>query len=372
MEENDIIQISNALYRYYKDQLVNKCIYDTGSCGDVIRSHTIQNGTILDILSHNGHVAMIRPKNGKIDLDENVSRHSASIFTGLCNSHDTQIFKPIDLLPGEAFDIGDVQKLTLLAYRGALKEYFEKQGNVKTFEKFLKILKKRDLVNLEQMIPYTKKFKGHFPFESINEMVFFEMLVGTYRSLIDIEPFFNELRAAVDLSNSSNIQHDIIELDREIEWAASSLCTPNIFFDNTETVNTLRPNEDDHIAINMVFALKLGGTAKQVAEYSKIGSWELMCVNVFPNCGKTYIVFSYLKGNNSFSKFKKFLDSLGDEEKVEKYLSRLLIMNVGNIVFSKQYVERIGQEGKVKIVKDCVDSIPTDLDYHDLDLNLFR
>lgn len=178
LEKKDIEQISNGLYRYYKEQLLMKCMYDTGSCRDVIRSHTIQNGTILDSLSDNGHVAMIKPKNGSIDFDENVSRNSASIFTGLCNLHDTQIFKLIDLAPGEKFDVKNQQMLTLLSYRGALKEYFEKLGNVKTFEKILKIVKDKDLKSLEEMIPYTKKLKGSFPFDLMREDFFLKYLLA--------------------------------------------------------------------------------------------------------------------------------------------------------------------------------------------------
>lgn len=76
-----------------------------------------------------------------------------------------------------------------------------------------------------------------------------------------------------------------------------------------------------------------------------------MCINVFPNSGSTYIIFSYLKQNASFSKFKEFLDNLECEIEVEKYLSKFLVMNVGNIVFSKRYMEKIGTEKKEKNCK---------------------
>jgi hypothetical protein len=87
-----------------------------------IRAHSVQNAGAIDLIARNDHVIMLRPSfsNEKMDIEfKSMGRNRASTFTGLCNEHDTNIFKPIDTRP---FDRQDKEQLFLLAYRSVCRE----------------------------------------------------------------------------------------------------------------------------------------------------------------------------------------------------------------------------------------------------------
>ena len=103
---------------------LDKCLYPGNSCTKkAIRAHTIQNSKILERIAKDGHVIGLKTK-----IDENhvpriefkpISRHKASTFTGLCGSHDRQLFEAIDT---KDISQHDPKQLFLLAYRAVLRE----------------------------------------------------------------------------------------------------------------------------------------------------------------------------------------------------------------------------------------------------------
>ncbi|MER8809559.1 hypothetical protein [Mesorhizobium australicum] len=101
----------------------NKCLFPTINCpNDAIRAHSVQKATSLSLIEETGHVCEIKMK---IDGDQpvckfaRVGRNEASTFTGLCNEHDTQLFRPIDTKP---LKLGDPEQMFLVAYRSATRE----------------------------------------------------------------------------------------------------------------------------------------------------------------------------------------------------------------------------------------------------------
>jgi hypothetical protein len=103
----------------------NRCLDPSESCDQpAIRAHSIPGGTVLDRIAENGHVVMPQlklsvPPPAEIEF-KSVGRNKATTFTGLCSSHDNNIFRPIDdALP----DPADTSHLFLLAYRAVLREY---------------------------------------------------------------------------------------------------------------------------------------------------------------------------------------------------------------------------------------------------------
>jgi len=101
----------------------NKCLEPRMTCKNkAVRAHSVQNGRVIDLIAKDGHVIMLRPSfsNEKMDIEfKSVGRNRASTFTGLCNEHDTAIFKPIDTRP---FDRENNEHLFLLAYRSVCRE----------------------------------------------------------------------------------------------------------------------------------------------------------------------------------------------------------------------------------------------------------
>ena len=92
------------------------------SCTEpAIRAHSIQNSKdLMGLIATDGHVAMVRtkPMTQFVEL-ATIGRKQASTFTGLCATHDSEIFRPIDTA---GLDVSNPEHLFLLAYRALLRE----------------------------------------------------------------------------------------------------------------------------------------------------------------------------------------------------------------------------------------------------------
>lgn len=100
-----------------------RCFWPLSECkNDAIRAHSIQNRQVLETLERNGHVVMVCPnldfEAGPSAKFKETGRKKASTFTGLCSKHDNMLFQPID---DNEFDLKNSEHLFLLAYRSVLK-----------------------------------------------------------------------------------------------------------------------------------------------------------------------------------------------------------------------------------------------------------
>ena len=88
-----------------------------------IRAHSVQNARALDLLARGGHVIapVHRMDVGRGILVElsDVGRSKATTFSGLCETHDRDLFSPIETQP---IDIAHEEHLFLLAYRAVIYE----------------------------------------------------------------------------------------------------------------------------------------------------------------------------------------------------------------------------------------------------------
>lgn len=88
-----------------------------------IRSHSVQNSRVLDLLVRDGHVKAfgrrIDKRVGPVIQFADVGRHEATTFTGFCSEHDREIFAAIET---RRFDPTSPQHLFLAAYRALVKE----------------------------------------------------------------------------------------------------------------------------------------------------------------------------------------------------------------------------------------------------------
>jgi hypothetical protein len=117
--------IRKALYKAWASRY-ELCLYpSTPRCANkASAAHSIQNNGTLSELSYRGHVYMIetRPMIGeRPDLPdfEKRGRNEATTFKGLCNPHDSGLFRPIDNNP---LNLNDSEHVFLLTYRSVLKE----------------------------------------------------------------------------------------------------------------------------------------------------------------------------------------------------------------------------------------------------------
>lgn len=368
--EEEVRVFAEQFQKYYKNNSVYPCLFHSDSCsGKSIRSHTVQNSKILDDLVENGHVAMLYPEIGGVKFNCSISRNVATTFSGLCNKHDTELFKPIDLGPDEELEFNDYNN-SLLAFRGICKEYFDKKNIIECITKLSDAIKSRNTTTMNSIIPMTKKYKNNIPWSNFNTDVFDDLIIGNARALLDFEPFFDELKNACVSKDLSSIQHDVITLPSKVEWALSSVITPNLYFDNTETPNIISHKEHESIIANTIIAKQLGASPLKVAKNSKMFDWRLVALNVVPCEKETKVIFSYLKKDvDVFSKYSSFLENLTNDKKGE-YLSKFIISNVGNIVFKPDFVSKLGPS-KSAIEKAFHETLPGDEPYTNFEFNLF-
>lgn len=117
----------DAVYKkfFFEAQKKNfsRCLPPTLACSGIpVRSHSIQNSRVIELIQSDGHVMVpryrIRNDEAKLELAK-VGRNEASTFTGLCAKHDGEIFKLIDTEP---LDASNDEQLTLLSYRSVMRE----------------------------------------------------------------------------------------------------------------------------------------------------------------------------------------------------------------------------------------------------------
>jgi hypothetical protein len=112
----------SAFFKYANKKL-DRCLAPGMSCqAQAIRSHSVQNSRVLDLLVREGHVKALRRKIDRkkaVIRFENLGRNEATTFTGFCSEHDSRIFRPIDV---EIVEPADGGQLFLLAYRALAKE----------------------------------------------------------------------------------------------------------------------------------------------------------------------------------------------------------------------------------------------------------
>ena len=106
----------------------SKCLYLNNECKHkVSEAHSIQNKRVLDIMADKGHVFMLKPNlnfnTPPIPEFKLIGINEATTFTGLCNNHDTELFRPIDT---ETISTDNLKHLFLLAYRSLFKTLYTK------------------------------------------------------------------------------------------------------------------------------------------------------------------------------------------------------------------------------------------------------
>lgn len=111
-------RIRNMATNFWKETDFELCFVGGKECHGKIKSaHSIQNNRILNRISEDGHVYTIEltvTENGPEPYFKKISRNKASTFFGFCDYHDTQIFKPIEIVSYE----NNPKQNFLFAYRG--------------------------------------------------------------------------------------------------------------------------------------------------------------------------------------------------------------------------------------------------------------
>ncbi|MFA4833668.1 MAG: SEC-C metal-binding domain-containing protein [Patescibacteria group bacterium] len=282
-------KINAALRKELNIGSIKECLFPdkTGCSEKVIKAHSIQNNRILDVLSENGEVIMLRPNateyNFKIQA-EKIGRGRATTFTGFCRNHDKVIFQPIE---DSDYKFNNIEQNALFAYRAFVKEQHAKLSQYNIFSKYKN--------------SYEKMAWG---------------LIGAEAAIKDMEYHLDIFRKILFKKEYDLIETKIIVYDKICEFAVSSALNLSYDFEGN-SVNNLDDLKKRAIPLFLT---------------------------VLPSNGKTYVLLSYFKEDR---KRFIFIDKqiIGVDEGLQQIrLTNILMINCENIVFSPRLWDRIDTE----------------------------
>lgn len=304
-----------------------KCLEPTGCCTEeLINSHSIQDSRILEKLALDNHVIQIVFDKSIVSnatpntyaqpkcIFEPISIHKASVFKGLCNKHDTEIFKPIDV---EELDLNNKTHVFLLTYRSVLKELSSSiKGAAMNQSFYLDKVKlgetPGDIPTIDGLIPVSMFMKAY----DCNE----------YKILFDKDYL---------TKSYENIAWRYLIFENRATFATSAIFTPL----------EMATKEDEP---------------------------ERICVNVFPYNDKMYVLFSCRKEDEHYMNL--YIDNIFNaNEYYQKYLiSKLVLRNCENTLISPLYFNTWSDTKKDTILQYFHNTFYSDMiNYENENLYLF-
>lgn len=304
------------------------CVFpEKANCSKkLIKAHSIQKAKILNCIAENGMVisADVRTLFYTNQFNE-VGVNSASTFFGFCSNHDISIFSEIE---NNDYNASNEHNF-LHGYRACALEY----------------VKKRE--SLCRLMGLIKNFRNTRYMASLSPA-----LLGTKQAVIDlktiIDIFSNELIKSRQSRKFSKIETNTFELSFE------SL-----------------------IAVNSVLTIKYDFQGNLINDLNDFSTTPApIFLSVFPQTGKTFILFSWLARNSEiYQGIISKLNSFSDSE-LELYFSKLIIEHCENLFMSPIKYKRISKETRSKIVSKFIESInnPPNPGYltQETSINLFR
>ena len=272
-----------------REAQVKECLYpDHSKCsGEIIKSHSIQNNKILSKLSENGELIMISFNASESNLNiegRKIGRSQATIFTGFCSYHDKIVFQKIEDC---VYKEGDLEQNALFAFRAFSKEYHAKLSAYNVFK------------------------------ENQTDIFTYSFLVGNEAAQRDCLYYYEIFKQILIDSRYDLLETKYIIFEEEFGLAVSSGITFNYDF----TGNKINNLSDLDKRVSAIF------------------------LTIFPENGKTYCLFTYLKEDKDLFIF------LDDQLiKLEDDLLKIRLSNLvslcENTVFSPILWEKIGKENQ--------------------------
>jgi hypothetical protein len=210
-----------------------KCLYpiEPACTAKPCKAHSIQNRVVLDSLAEDGHVVV--PKYDIRDVYslrikfQRVGQNVATIFSGLCARHDTELFAPIEK---KSLDLKDREQMILLAYRAVLRETHSVNAMVQGVAKAHKEGVRLGLLGIEDIAAG----------EELNAQL-------TQQLIAELEHIAEQKR----LFDQAYLSADYEAVEHEIAW--SPLSPPGLAVNSFFSIgyNTLRGKEMP-IALNVL------------------------------------------------------------------------------------------------------------------------
>ncbi|MDX9964097.1 hypothetical protein [Desulfobacter postgatei] len=280
----------------------HRCFWPKESCSEeAIRAHSIQNSGVLDLISENNHVIM--PQMG-LDIEkgpflkfEEIGRNKATTFTGLCDKHDSELFKPLDTVK---FDPGNIEQLFLLSYRSVMRELHAKM---------------KAAVDIQSQYGRGVEL-GRFNPEIVDQpMKMATMVIAEAYSFYLYKFEYDKIYLSM---NFKNIVH------------------------NVDYIENISPS----IAVSSAFSF-----IDNMHYLEDRQNPKCVCLNIFPDKNGIFIIFSYRKDQEA--KLLPYLERFFQAEKFYKLyiVSKLVLMYCENLVLSPKFYNNLSDERK-NLIKD--------------------
>lgn len=326
-------QISNEKIEFNKRQSeINKqsqfkCCFWGGQqndCSDnIISAHSIQRGKILNFISENGMIYYLtaEPSDNLSEFKPTFKQEGIkkfSTFSGFCGKHDKEVFQPIE---DKCFECTEEQ-LNLYAYRAISKELYVQESS---------LIKNKLLLEKVVCPEYIK--------QKIN---------GIEQNIKDLSLLEGHLKNVIKNQELSLIEHQTYIFDYDIPIACSSV----FFLYKGPSGESILSETDTAMEANIV------------------DNCKNTILNVFPENGKTYVIFSTIKTNDKVIKFINNL--LSDNGNIEWELSHIILNHIENIAFRPSYIDSFSDKEKNEILNLFFHNLSMPLSMKKSSISLFK
>ncbi|EAT6912642.1 hypothetical protein E3K09_17490, partial [Salmonella enterica] len=308
------IEFNKFLSQHQKDASIKACLRvsdDKIKCsGKIIHAHSIQRGKILESIADVGgenegkvyHLGFT-PADDMQSMQPEFKLQGIkkfSTFTGFCSGHDKAIFQPIEDVAFSA----TTKQLNIYAYRAAAKELHSNLESKNFYEVLL-----GDKLNVDDFPPH---FQLTLPLiksgkNAVPDYILEAMLQGEKNHQIrvrhkqcghnisELKQICDDLTDAIEREESLGFEHIYHVLDGAFLVACCASFIPYFDHDGNRIISKLEE--------------------QQMAQSSVASNADMknVMLNVFPEGGKTHVIFTFSKGNQSFKSSIGRLLKLEDE-----------------------------------------------------------
>ncbi|EAZ5968513.1 hypothetical protein GN543_004229 [Salmonella enterica] len=366
------IEFNKFLSQHQKDASIKACLRvsdDKIKCsGKIIHAHSIQRGKILESIADVGgenegkvyHLGFT-PADDMQSMQPEFKLQGIkkfSTFTGFCSGHDKAIFQPIEDVAFSA----TTKQLNIYAYRAVAKELHSNLESKNFYEVLL-----GDKLNVDDFPPH---FQLTLPLiksgkNAVPDYILEAMLQGEKNHQIrvrhkqcghnisELKQICDDLTDAIEREESLGFEHIYHVLDGAFLVACCASFIPYFDHDGNRIISKLEE--------------------QQMAQSSVASNADMknVMLNVFPEGGKTHVIFTFSKGNQSFKSSIGRLLKLEDEA-LKIGLSNIVLNYVENSAYGPKYINDNFSPEQVKQIADVFAVSACDRSkFRRTDINLF-
>ena len=361
---NEQIEFQKTLSMNRKNASIKSCIWGGNDCsGRIINAHSIQRGKILSAIADNGKIYYlgVTPSENMSEMKvvfkaEGIKKFST--FTGFCGWHDKNIFQHIEDV---TFSGTDEQK-HIYAYRAVTKELHANLESVKFSAALLgdklhdEVIPSHMAMTLPSIIDGSvvlPDFMKNHIIEGMKNDLIRQKHKYSEMNAIELESISNFIKHCLLNKNYTGLTHKYYYFDEEFPIACSSSFIPYFDFEGTSIIS----KEKKHS-----LSIK---PSKNPTESSNV------FLNIFPENGRTHVLFSYFSCNNRFSlSIEKLFQQ--EESKLKISLSNIILNYIENVAFKPSYIEDLFAKEKIETIKSgFMNNIFNPDVFTNVDVNLF-